>query len=68
LMTRTTENPCPNCGCKGRKTPHIRIHTRAEAEEFCWRDLICGSCGLPFRSYPFPLSAKKKDPVEGRTE
>ncbi len=43
---------CPHCGCKGKKAPHVQIHDRATAEEFCWRDLICGSCGLPFRSYP----------------
>ena len=45
---------CPYCGCKGTKTPHTRIAEEATAQEFGWRDLRCGSCGRPFRGYPYP--------------
>lgn len=46
------ENPkCTWCGCKGKKSPHTRIIDQNTAKQYGWKDMICGSCGRPFRSY-----------------
>ncbi len=46
-----SEIVCPYCGCKGKKTPHIRSMSVEEAKPFQWFDMRCGSCGRAFRSY-----------------
>lgn len=57
----STDIVCPRCGCRGHKAPHKRIMPVETAMGCAWRDMICGSCGRTFRSYPWPPQVVEKE-------